>query len=319
MSWLRIEGRMPSHPKVAPLSDAAFRLHVTAMAWCVEHTTDGHVPMRVPSTLPSVARKKKLENAIQELQNARLWLLADGGWFIKDFLVYNPSSESIAEEKSKRSAAAAAAARARWDAERMRAASESHSGSHAQRMHASMRAGCPDTETHTDSEKYISSTASQDLTGSRRPNPPRPAADDSEMGDSPGGQPESESASEGQPEALAGLSQAGVSVHALRYQAAYERGIATVTGRPFAMPPAQRADLHQAILAHARSESTGKALRGEVLLEFITLAAEDFARFVLEEAKRKPEAIDWYSGLGPKGFLRFLNREALAAEARRVG
>ena len=65
MSWLRIEGRMPQHHKVAPLSDAAFRLHMTAMAWSVEGKTDGRITKAIPATLTRAPQGKKLTEALK--------------------------------------------------------------------------------------------------------------------------------------------------------------------------------------------------------------------------------------------------------------
>lgn len=91
MSWLRIEGRMPQHRKIAPLSDRAFRLHITAQAWCVEEESDGLVPSGIPQTLTASPRGKALKDTIAELVAAQLWDVVDGGYRIHDFLEYNPS------------------------------------------------------------------------------------------------------------------------------------------------------------------------------------------------------------------------------------
>ncbi len=91
MSWLRVEGRMPQHRKVAPLSDRAFRLHVTAKCWCVEEESDGHVPADIPQTLTAAPRGKALKDTLAELVRSQLWHEVDGGYRIHDFLEYNPS------------------------------------------------------------------------------------------------------------------------------------------------------------------------------------------------------------------------------------
>ena len=79
MSWLRIEGKMPTHEKVAPLSDAAFHLHVTAKAWCVEHETDGRMRTGIPGTLTRAPHGKALTAAIKELVDAVLWEATNDG------------------------------------------------------------------------------------------------------------------------------------------------------------------------------------------------------------------------------------------------
>jgi hypothetical protein len=82
------------------------------------------------------------------------------------------------------------------------------------------------------------------------------------------------------------------------YQRAYERGIAKGKGSPFAMPEGQRGELHQAMLAH----SAGR--RGERLLAWIEGEAEDFATWL---AKKDTKTVEYYSGFGPRGWLRFMN------------
>lgn len=91
---------MPNHRKVAPLSDRAFRLHVTAMAWCVEEQSDGVVPTKVPPTLPAAPRGAALAATIAELIEAALWSAIEvpqPGWNIHDFLIYNLSKAKAAE------------------------------------------------------------------------------------------------------------------------------------------------------------------------------------------------------------------------------
>jgi hypothetical protein len=106
MSWLRIEGRMPHHRKVAPLSDAAFRLHVTATCWAVEEGSDGEIPRAIPATLPAAPRGRALQQTIAELVAAGLWESRDGGDFaIHDFLIYNPSARAAAELRAARASA----------------------------------------------------------------------------------------------------------------------------------------------------------------------------------------------------------------------
>lgn len=114
MSWLRLEGRMPNNSKVSALSDAAFRLYVTASCWCVEEKTDGLIPAHVPETLPRAPRGKALDRTVKELLTAGVWETAqDGRYVVHDHLKYNPSaaeSEAIREAKA---AAGAAGGRAK--------------------------------------------------------------------------------------------------------------------------------------------------------------------------------------------------------------
>lgn len=116
MSWLRIEGRMPQHAKVAPLSDAAFRLHITAMAWSVEGKTDGRIPASVPGTLTRAPRGKALKNALSELVTARVWLpLGADGYEIHDFLQWNLSATEIDSRSAAKARAGSMGGKRSWE------------------------------------------------------------------------------------------------------------------------------------------------------------------------------------------------------------
>lgn len=117
MSWLRIEGKMPNHEKVSALSDAAFRLHVSAMAWSVEFESDGRLAAHIPETLPKAPRTRALlARALSELTSADLWERGDdGAYVIHDFLKYNPSSAQSKAVREQKTAAGAAGGRAKAD------------------------------------------------------------------------------------------------------------------------------------------------------------------------------------------------------------
>lgn len=99
MSSLSVDCKFPRHPKVAPLSDAAFRLHLHALAHCAEHETDGFVGERVLDGLSKHRGKIKL---VTELMGAKtrpdgnpLWKPVAGGWIIHDYLQWNESHEDL--------------------------------------------------------------------------------------------------------------------------------------------------------------------------------------------------------------------------------
>lgn len=87
------------------------------------------------------------------------------------------------------------------------------------------------------------------------------------------------------------------------YQAAYERGISAGKGSPFALPENQRGALHQAILGHGRDPDTTQPYRGPKLIAWLAHDAEQFARWLTA----RPTELKFYSGYGPRGFLRWLN------------
>lgn len=109
MVWVRKDDQMPIHRKVAPLSDAAYRLLDEAICWCSRNQTDGRIGV---SDLPEISRRGRPKNAA-ELVDRGLWHLAGGwcssdvcaesgpdGWVIHDYLDYNPSKDKVIKEKS---------------------------------------------------------------------------------------------------------------------------------------------------------------------------------------------------------------------------
>ncbi len=109
MSWLRIDDAMIDHPKIAGLSDAAFRAHIEALCYCARHLTDGVVPLSVADRIAT----KAVQN---EAKKARLWSQKRDKIVIKNYLEYNPSRAKVEDDRAQRSEKARLAAHARWDA-----------------------------------------------------------------------------------------------------------------------------------------------------------------------------------------------------------
>jgi hypothetical protein len=100
VSYLQVDDRFADHPKVAVLSDAAFRAHVSALCYCSSHLTDGVFPTTVAMRL---ARPK----VRIELLASGVWMEAPGGYAVHDYLDWNPSrAEVLARRESKRQAGA---------------------------------------------------------------------------------------------------------------------------------------------------------------------------------------------------------------------
>lgn len=98
MPWVKLDDRFPSHRKVALLSDRAFRLHVSAICWCAENLTDGHIGDR---ELALVAHIRGIKATAKQLEDAGVWDRTEDGWVIHDYLDYNPSREQVLLERKK--------------------------------------------------------------------------------------------------------------------------------------------------------------------------------------------------------------------------
>lgn len=96
MTWARLEDSFPDHPKVAALSDAEFRLHVTAICYASRYNTDGAIPAAALRSLrgtPKLAAKLVLTG---------VWEEEGDGWRVHDFLDYNPSRDEAAAKRLSR-------------------------------------------------------------------------------------------------------------------------------------------------------------------------------------------------------------------------
>lgn len=100
MAAIDLHTGIPTSPKHAPLSDAAFRLWVHALCWSKEHLTDGFIPSAM---LPALHPRGP--EAVGELVRSvmpgkgPLWHEADGGYQIHD---YDQWQESKARVQSRR-------------------------------------------------------------------------------------------------------------------------------------------------------------------------------------------------------------------------
>jgi hypothetical protein len=97
MAYATFDDMFPDHPKVAPLSDQAFRLHVAGICYCSRHLTDGLV---AADDVPRLVRRFR-KAALDELVDRMLWAPAGGGlaYSIHDYLDWNLSREKVEERR----------------------------------------------------------------------------------------------------------------------------------------------------------------------------------------------------------------------------
>lgn len=92
MSWVRFDDCTPDHPKVAILSDRAFRVMFGAVCYASRFLTDGEIPAAFLRMVPTKVRA--------ELVSAGVWRLEEGVYSIHDYLVYQPSRESVESRRA---------------------------------------------------------------------------------------------------------------------------------------------------------------------------------------------------------------------------
>lgn len=114
MPFLNIDDNFADHPKIDNLSDGAFRLHVAGLLYAAKQMTDGYIPAtRVPRLIRTYRPK-----LLAEVMAGRLWLPADAGYTIHDYLDWNRSREQIEADRERirkaRSEAGKKGAQNRW-------------------------------------------------------------------------------------------------------------------------------------------------------------------------------------------------------------
>jgi hypothetical protein len=99
MAWLKLDDGFVEHPRIEPLTDRAFRLHVAALCQCARKLTDGHISLKDARMLSVLTRSRARH--IDELVDKGLWNVNGNGWVLRDFLDYNPSAEHVKTERKK--------------------------------------------------------------------------------------------------------------------------------------------------------------------------------------------------------------------------
>jgi len=106
VTWVKIDDKFPRHRRLRSLGrDIPSKwLHTVALCFCAEHLTDGMIEEYDLEQIIGDADMPKAtgRRCVPKLVAAGLWEEVDGGYQIRDFLDYNPSSEDV---KAKRQAA----------------------------------------------------------------------------------------------------------------------------------------------------------------------------------------------------------------------
>lgn len=91
MAHAQLDDNYGDHPKVARLSDAAYRLHTNGIIFCGRQLTDGRIDADMVPLLVRRFRKA----ALLELVIAGLWIEAPDVYLIHDYLDWNPSKAEV--------------------------------------------------------------------------------------------------------------------------------------------------------------------------------------------------------------------------------
>lgn len=108
VTWIKMDDRFPDDPKVAALTDGAYRLWTTGIAYCSRHLTDGKIAEQV------IGRwgVKHPDRAASELVAGGLWRSNANGYEVVNYLKFQRSREQIEDLKVKRAEAGSRGGRA---------------------------------------------------------------------------------------------------------------------------------------------------------------------------------------------------------------
>jgi hypothetical protein len=108
MTWGKIDDKLWGHQKWMATPAPARGLWITALSWCMDQGTDGHVPRHV---LPFLGSTPRHANA---LVTSGLWETADGGWQFHDWLAYQPDAASVRAKRQAESEGGKRGAHTQW-------------------------------------------------------------------------------------------------------------------------------------------------------------------------------------------------------------
>jgi hypothetical protein len=111
VTWVYLDDKMPEHPKIICLSDGAFRLHISAIAYSNRHLTDGIIRGEIVGGFVPRYRKAYLS----ELVERALWMeITAGVYEIHDYLEWNKSRAEIEKRRQARAEGGRKGADRRW-------------------------------------------------------------------------------------------------------------------------------------------------------------------------------------------------------------
>lgn len=129
MGWAKIDDKRWQHPKLRRAGLEASCLDYHAISYAAAMKTDGFIDENVAEMIAGVKHWRKLVARLVEVNRWERDSSGREGWWIHDYLDYNPSAAEIAAQQAAKSERARHAAVARWgrsDASGMQDASAEH-------------------------------------------------------------------------------------------------------------------------------------------------------------------------------------------------
>lgn len=88
--WAKFDEKTPHHPKIMRAGTRAAWMWFASICYANEHKTNGFIPA---GGIRWLTDERNPADLAEKLVIAGLWEPTDGGWFVHDYAVYQPSSE----------------------------------------------------------------------------------------------------------------------------------------------------------------------------------------------------------------------------------
>ena len=92
LPWFRLDDSFHSHPKILMAGNEAVGLYVRCGTYAAQHLTNGFIPDEVALLYGTC-------ELAEVLVRTKLWRRTRGGWQMPDYLEYNPSRETVDNER----------------------------------------------------------------------------------------------------------------------------------------------------------------------------------------------------------------------------
>jgi len=93
LAWVRLDDNFHWHPKVAPLSDGAYRLYVGGLCYCNRFSQKDTLTM--VQILGLVGSARRAERLITELVSRKLWRKSGDVYKVHDYFNYQPDPKKV--------------------------------------------------------------------------------------------------------------------------------------------------------------------------------------------------------------------------------
>ena len=114
MSWIRLDDGFAQHPKLIAVGPEGLALQVRAFCYAGRYLTDGLIPFDVIEGITYGLRHPDGSSWSEVMVTAGLWERRKTGFYIHDYLTYNPSRKQVLEGRQKRSEGGKKGAESRW-------------------------------------------------------------------------------------------------------------------------------------------------------------------------------------------------------------